>query len=49
MATLYIEPIHESGEILRLVRSAIEHEVTKLGLALEMAVKRLAPFEENMG
>ena len=49
MATLYIEPIHESGEILRLVRSAIENEVTKLELALQMARKRLAPFEEKYG
>ncbi|HEY7494493.1 MAG TPA: hypothetical protein VIH59_25760 [Candidatus Tectomicrobia bacterium] len=49
MATLYIEPIHESGEILRLVRSAIENEVTKLELALQMAGKRLAPFEEKYG
>jgi hypothetical protein len=49
MATLYIEPIHEAGEILHLVRSAIEHEVTKLELALQMAVKRLALFEEKYG
>ena len=47
MATLYIEPIHESREILRLVQSAIESEVAKLELALKMAVKRLAPFEEK--
>jgi hypothetical protein len=49
MATLYIEPTHESGEILRLVRSAIESEVAKLELALQMAVKRLVPFEEKYG
>ena len=49
MATLYIEPIHESGEILRLVQSAIEGEVAKLELALKMAVRRLAPFEEMYG
>ena len=49
MTTLYIEPIHESGEILQLVRSAIESEVAKLELALRMAVKRLAPFEEKYG
>jgi hypothetical protein len=49
MATLYVEPIHESGEILRLVRSAIESEVAKLELALKIAVQRLAPFEEKYG
>lgn len=41
MATLYIEPVQESGEILPLVRSAIESEVAKLELALKVAVKRL--------
>jgi hypothetical protein len=49
MATLYIEPIQESGEILRLVRAAIESEVAKLELALMMAAKRLTPFEEKYG
>src|SRR5215813_1631636 len=49
MATLYVEPIHESGEILQLVRAAIESEVVKLELALKMAVKRLTPFEEKYG
>ena len=49
MATLYVEPLHESGEILRLVRSAIESEVAKLELALKMAAKRLVLFEEKYG
>jgi hypothetical protein len=49
MATLYVEPTHESGEILQLVRSAIESEVAKLELALKMAIQRLAPFEEKYG
>jgi hypothetical protein len=49
MAILYIEPVHESGEILRLVQSAIANEVTKLELALQMAGRRLAPFEEKYG
>jgi hypothetical protein len=49
MPILYIEPIHESGEILRLVRAAIESEVAKLELALKMAAKRLGPFEEKYG
>ena len=34
---------------MRLVRAAIESEVAKLELALKMAVKRLAPFEEKYG
>jgi hypothetical protein len=49
MATLYIEPIHESGETLRLVRAAIESEMAKLELALKRAVQRLASFEGNCG
>jgi hypothetical protein len=49
MATLYVEPIHESGAILQLVRSVIESEVVKLELALKMAVQRLAPFEQKYG
>jgi hypothetical protein len=49
MARLYVEPIQEAGEILPLVRSAIENEVAKLELALKMAEKRLAPFEEKYG
>jgi hypothetical protein len=49
MATLYIEPRHESGDILRLVQAAIESEVAKLELALKMAAKRLTPFEEKYG
>ena len=49
MATLYIEPLHESGDILPLVRAAIESEVATLKLALKMAAKRLAPFEEKYG
>jgi hypothetical protein len=49
MVTLYIEPIQDSGAILRLVRAAIENEVAKLELALTVAAKRLAPFEEKYG
>jgi hypothetical protein len=49
MARLYIEPTQEAEEILPLVRSAIESEMAKLELALKMAEKRLAPFEEKYG
>ena len=49
MATIYIEPIQESGEVLQLVRSAIESEIAKLELALKMAMKRLTIFEEKYG
>jgi hypothetical protein len=49
MATIHIEPIQESREVLQLVRSAVESEIAKLELALNMGIKRLAPFEEKYG
>ncbi len=49
MTTIYIEPAQEAGEVLYLVRSAIESEITKLELALKMAMKRLVPFEQQYG
>ena len=47
MTTLYIEPVQDAGEVLRLVQSAIESEIAKLELALKMAEKRLIPFEQK--
>jgi hypothetical protein len=49
MSTLYIEPVQETGELLRLVRSAIDSEIAKLELSLKMARKRLAAFEQQYG
>ncbi|MFN8458223.1 MAG: hypothetical protein U0401_26825 [Anaerolineae bacterium] len=47
MTTIYIEPTQEASEVLPLVQSAIESEVARLELALKMAEKRLAPFEQK--
>ena len=49
MTTIYVEPAQKTTEILPLVKSAIESEITRLELALKMAMKRLAPFEERYG
>ena len=49
MSTLYVEPAQASNEVLHLVQSAIEGEIIKLELALKMAKKRLAQFEEKYG
>ena len=49
MATIHIQPAQGSGEVLRLVRSALDSEVAKLELAVAMAEKRLAPFEAKYG
>lgn len=45
MTTIYAEPIQEANSILSLVKAAVDSEVARLSLALEMAEKRLAPFE----
>ncbi len=49
MSTIYIEPAQKSKETLYLVQSAIKSEVVRLELALKLANKRLAPFEEKYG
>jgi hypothetical protein len=49
MSTIYVEPAQKAGEVLYLVQSAIESEMTKLELGLERARKRLAPFEQKYG
>ena len=47
MTTIYAEPIQEANSILSLVKAAVDSEVARLGLALEVAEKRLAPFEQK--
>ena len=49
MSTLYLEPTKQAEQTLPLVRSAIEAEIARLELALEMAQKRLAKFEQQYG
>lgn len=49
MNVLYIRPDQRAGEVLSLVRSAIESEITRLELALEQAKRRLQAFEEKYG
>jgi len=45
--TIYVEPSQAANSVLPLVRSTVEAEITRLELALEMAQKRLAPFEQR--
>ena len=47
MATIYVEPFQQSGEILFLLRSAVDGEIAKMELALKAAMKQLAPFEKK--
>ncbi len=49
MAILYVEPRQQAIEILPLVRSAVESQITKLELAVKLADKRLRPFEQKYG
>ena len=45
--TLYVRADQHQTVILQLVKSTIDDEITKLELAVEMADKRLEPFEEK--
>jgi len=49
MNTVYVEPVQAADEARVLVQSVIESEVTRLELALGLARKRLAPFEQKYG
>ncbi len=48
MNTIYIEPT-QNKQVLRLVEEAVRGEVARLELALELARRRLAPFENKYG
>lgn len=45
--TLYVKTDHHRNAILQLVKSTVDAEITKLELALEMADRRLHPFEQK--
>ncbi|MBI4551395.1 MAG: hypothetical protein HY710_03955 [Candidatus Latescibacteria bacterium] len=46
-ATIYVKSSHEESDIVHLVKSAIEAEIARYELALEMASNRLRPFEQK--
>ena len=49
MSVIHIKANGDVSQILRLVRSAIDSEIVKLELGLQVAQKRLLPFEEKYG
>jgi hypothetical protein len=49
MSTVYIDAGADAPEVMSLVRAAVEAEARRLELALEAALRRLAPFEEKYG
>lgn len=49
MVEVHVESARASDEAIHLVQSAIKNEIARLKLSLEMAKKRLAPFEQKYG
>ena len=49
MSIIYVEPAQRAGEVLSLVRAAVEGEITRLELALKLARERLVPYEQKYG
>jgi hypothetical protein len=47
MNTVHVKTTPASDEALHLVRTAVASEIARLELGLEMAYKRLKPFEEK--
>lgn len=47
MNTVHVKTTSASDEALHLVRAAVASEIARLELGLEMAHKRLKPFEEK--
>ncbi len=46
---LSIQSKQDDGNILHLIKSAIQAEIARLKLGLDMAAKRLLPFEKKYG
>jgi len=49
MSMLYVEPLDRAKQLLPLVRAAVNGEIVRLGLALNLARERLLPFERKYG
>lgn len=49
MSTVFVEPVECAEQLLPLVRSAVNGEIVRLELALNLAQERLLPFERRYG
>lgn len=49
MSVIHIQANGDASQVLQLVRSAIDGEIAKLKLGLQLAQNRLLPFEEKYG
>ncbi len=49
MSTIFVQPVECAEQLLPLVRSAVNGEIVRLELALNLAQERLLPFERRYG
>jgi len=49
MSVIHIRANGDANQVLHLVRSAIDGEIAKLELGVQLAQKRLLPFEQKYG
>ena len=49
MSTIFVQPVDRAEQLLPLVRAAVDGEIVRLELALELARERLLPFERKYG
>lgn len=49
MSTIFVQPVERAELLLPLVRAAVDGEIVRLELALNLARARLLPFERKYG
>ena len=49
MSTIFVQPVDRAEQLLPLVRAAVDGEIVRLELALNLARARLLPFERKYG
>ncbi len=49
MSTIFVQPVERAEQLLPLVRAAVDGEIVRLELALNLARARLLPFERKYG
>ena len=47
MSTIFVQPVERAEQLLPLVRAAVDGEIVRLELALNLARARLLPFERK--
>lgn len=49
MSTIFVQPVERAEQLLPLVRAAVNGEIVRLEMALNLARTRLLPFESKYG